>query len=183
MVPGVRTCFWASGPYSGDPYLNVAWPDTNTYYWGAKFTIPSGAKLNMDGEFGRARYTSYTTYDDRGQPVESLADYLIEPLPGNTNPARDGADRTGTKRSYRIEVVTGGTRDTNREEGYYQEGVGAKVIHAPKNGGTQQVIVLRTYTPDRGASITGGVLLPVPVFKLNQEAVDADKAQQAAAGR
>lgn len=118
-VPGVRTCFWAMGPYGGDPYLNVAWPDTNTIYWGAKFTMPEGSKLSLEGQFAHSRYTSYTTYDDRGQPVESLADYLITPLPGHTNPARDGADRKATKRSYVIDVLAGGQRDTTRVEGFF----------------------------------------------------------------
>ncbi|MDE2372110.1 MAG: hypothetical protein KGN16_24280 [Burkholderiales bacterium] len=165
-VPGVRTCFWASGPYSGDPYLNIAWPDTNTYYWGAKFTMPEGSKLRIEGQFAHARYTSYTSYDDRGQPVETLADYLITPLPGNVNPARDGADRRAPRRSYAIDVLAGGERDTGRAEGYYVEGATSRVIHAPMNGGTQQVLLLRTYTPDRGTSITGGVPLPVPVLTL-----------------
>ena len=165
-IPGVRTCFWASGPYSGNPYLNVAWPDTNTIYWGAKFTMPEGSKLSLEGQFAHSRYTSYTSYDDRGQPVESLADYLISPLPGHTNPARDGADRTASKRSYSIDVMAGGQRDANRIEGFFNEGATSKTIAAPKNNGTQQVIVLRVYTPDKGTGITGGVPLPAPVLTL-----------------
>ena len=165
-VPGPRTCFWTNGPYSGDPYLNIAWPDTNTFYWGAKFTIPKGAKLQVEGQFAHARYSSFTTYDMRGQPVESLADYLIEPIPGNTNPARDGADRTAAKRAFTIEVATGGERDLTRPEGYYVPGATSKVIHAPMNDGDQQVLILRIYTPDRGVGVTGGVALPAPVLTL-----------------
>ena len=123
-VPGVRTCFWASGPYSGNPYLNVAWPDTNTYYWGAKFTMPPGARLSLEGQFPHARYSSFTSYDDRGQPVESLADY------------------------------------------FFNEGAVSKNVSVPMNGGSQQVLVYRIYTPDRGTSITGGMPLPVPVLTL-----------------
>lgn len=165
-VPGARTCFWASGPYSGDPYLNVAWPDTNTVYWGAKFTMPEGSKLSIEGQFAHSRYTSYTSYDDRGQPVETLADYLITPLPGHTNPARNGADRNAVKRSYVIDVTVGGQRDTSRIEGFFNEGATSKTIAAPKNGGTQQVIILRNYTSDKGTGITGGVPLPAPVLTL-----------------
>ena len=165
-VPGVRTCFWASGPYSGNPYLNVAWPDTNTYYWGAKFTMPPGARLSLEGQFPHARYSSFTSYDDRGQPVESLADYLIEPLPGHSNPARDGADRSVAKRSYDINIIAGGQRDTSRIEGFFNEGAVSKNVSVPMNGGSQQVLVYRIYTPDRGTSITGGMPLPVPVLTL-----------------
>jgi hypothetical protein len=154
------------GPYSGDPYLNVAWPDTNTYYWGAKFTTPEGSKLQIEGQFPHARYSSYTSYDDRGQPVESLADYLIEPVAGHTNVARDGADRNAKKRSYAIEVIAGGQRDTTRVEGFFNEGALSKMVAAPKNGGTQQVVILRVYSPDRGTTIAGGVPLPSPVLTL-----------------
>jgi hypothetical protein len=164
-VPGPRTCFWTTGPFSGDPYLNIAWPDTNTYYWAAKFTVPEGAKLELQGQYAHARYSSFTTYDMRGQPIESLADYLIEPDPGNINPTRDGADRTVQKRAFTIEVLATGDRE-KREEGYFVEGATSKVIHAPKNDGYQQVLILRVYTPDRGQSITGGVPLPTPVLTM-----------------
>ena len=26
-VPGPRDCFWSRGPHSGDPYINLAYPD------------------------------------------------------------------------------------------------------------------------------------------------------------
>lgn len=167
-IPGVRTCFWETGPYSGDPYYNTAWPDTNTIYWGAKFTIPEGAKLVMEGQFPRSRYTSYVSYDERGQPVETVADYLLEPLPGHTNTTRHGADRTSSKRSYQIEIKTGNVRDTSRPEGIYlEDGRTVKVMSAPQNGeGKQQVVILRIYTPDKGTGITGGVPLPSPVLTL-----------------
>jgi hypothetical protein len=165
-VPGVRTCFWSLGPYGGDPYLNIAWPDSNTYYWGAKFTMPEGSKLSLEGQFAHSRYTSYTTYDDRGQPAESLADYLITPLPGHVNPARDGGDRTAAKRSYVIDVIASGQRDASRVEGFYNEGATSRTLAAPKNQGVQQIIILRNYTPDKGTGITGGVPLPAPVLSL-----------------
>lgn len=165
-TPGPRTCFWTNGPYSGDPYLNIAWPDTNTFYWTAKFTVPEGATLRLDGQFPHSRYSSFTTYDMRGQPVESLADYLITPLPGHTNPAREGGDRTARKRAYTIDVEAGGTRDLTRKEGIFDEGATSKIIHAPKNDGYQQVLIYRVYTVDKGASITGNVPLPTPVLTM-----------------
>jgi len=55
-IPGPRTCFWARGPSSGDPYLNIAYPDTATFYWAAVFTIPANAKLTLEGKFPRSRY-------------------------------------------------------------------------------------------------------------------------------
>jgi hypothetical protein len=68
------------------------------------------------------------SYDRAGRPVESVADYLIKPSAGSSNPFLPAADRTTTKRDYALEVVdesppanqktgmnvTGETRDTVR---------------------------------------------------------------------
>lgn len=78
-IPGPRDCFWARGPHSADPYINVAYPDANVFYWAAVFTMPEGSKLDIQGEYAHARYQSFISYDERGRPVESLADYLIAP--------------------------------------------------------------------------------------------------------
>lgn len=85
-IPGPRTCFWARGPHSADPYINIAYPDANVFYWAATFTIPEGADLSLNGEYPHSRYMSLISYDERGRPVESLADYLIEP--GSARPAQ-----------------------------------------------------------------------------------------------
>ncbi len=39
-IPGSRTCFWYRGPFSADPYINLAYPDANVFYWAANFTMP-----------------------------------------------------------------------------------------------------------------------------------------------
>ena len=39
-IPGPRDCFWLRGPFSSDPYINVAYPDSNVYYWAAVFSMP-----------------------------------------------------------------------------------------------------------------------------------------------
>ena len=104
-VPGPRTCFWARGPAAADPYLNIAYPDSATFYWAAVFTLPAGAKLHLEGQFPRARYISFISYNERGEPIESVADYLLKPEGGAVNPFRPGADRLGVQRGYRLEVV------------------------------------------------------------------------------
>ena len=38
-MPGPRSCFWRYGPVSGDPYINIAFPDAGTFYWGAAFSV------------------------------------------------------------------------------------------------------------------------------------------------
>lgn len=88
--PGPRSCFWARGPFSADPYLNVAYPDAATFYWAAVFTLPPGAKLDLEGNFPRSRYMSFISYDEAGVPIESVADYLIKPNAGAVNPFHAG---------------------------------------------------------------------------------------------
>ncbi|WP_088284988.1 hypothetical protein [Ideonella sp. A 288] len=89
-IPGPRSCFWSRGPASGDPYLNIAYPDTATFYWAATFTVPQGARLSIEGRFAHSRYMSFISYDEAGRPIESVADYLIKPLAGSVNPFLPG---------------------------------------------------------------------------------------------
>ena len=94
IIPGQRTCFWARGPVSKDPYINIAYPDAGVFYWNATFTAPEGARLYLKGIFPHSRYMSLISYDGRGAPIESLADYLIVPDENSINPFVDGASRT-----------------------------------------------------------------------------------------
>ena len=71
-IPGPRSCFWARGPASADPYINIAYPDAATYYWAAVFTMPVGAKLHFEGTFPHSRYMSFISYDGAGVPIESV---------------------------------------------------------------------------------------------------------------
>ncbi|NQB30668.1 hypothetical protein, partial [Pseudomonas aeruginosa] len=105
-MPGPRSCFWRYGPVSGDPYINIAFPDAGTFYWGAAFSVPKGAKLHLEGSFPHARYMSLISYDRLGAPLDSVADYLIAPKPGASNPYLFGADRNSKQRGYKIEVVS-----------------------------------------------------------------------------
>jgi hypothetical protein len=104
-IPGARTCFWYNGPFGKDPYINVAYPDAYALYWTAAFNVPEGARLTLEGQFAHARYQSSVTYNHLGQAIESVADYRIDPLPGSTNPYREGANRKAVKRGYRMEIT------------------------------------------------------------------------------
>jgi len=165
-IPGPRSCFWNRGPGSVDPYLNVSYPsDADTFYWAAVFTVPQGAQLRLEGKFPHSRYISFISYDQDGRSLESVADYLIAPEPGSTNPFLPGADRNATARSYKLDVVDGPV-DLQRKTGFYEEGAQQSSIHAPKYGAGQQVIFYRNYLRDHGTDETGGVGLPEPVLKL-----------------
>ncbi len=164
-IPGERTCFWYRGPHSADPYINTAYPDANVYYWGAAFSMPEGSRLRIEGEFARARYQSLISYDAAGRPVESLADYLIEPEAGAVNPYRVGYRRDSKRRDYRVDILNAAPSG-NRREGEMQSGVQRNVLHAPAAKSGLQMLIYRIYLPDADASITGGVPLPEAVLTL-----------------
>jgi hypothetical protein len=165
-IPGPRTCFWARGPASADPYINIAYPDAATFYWAAVFTVPAGAKLTLEGKFPHARYMSLISYDEAGRPIESVADYLIKPQAGSTNPYLPGADRNATQRDYRLDVVDG-QPDATQKTGMNLVGEQRDVIHTPKYGPPgQQVILYRIYAVDKGRDETAGGGLPTPVLTL-----------------
>lgn len=166
-IPGPRTCFWARGPAGADPYINIAYPDAATFYWAAVFTVPQGAKLQLEGQFPRARYMSLISYDDKGRPVESVADYLIKPKAGSSNPFLPGADRTATQRDYSLEVVAANP-PANQPVGMNLVGTTRDQLHTPKFGGAaqQQVILYRIYVRDQGTDETGNAGLPLPVLTM-----------------
>lgn len=164
-TPGPRTCFWLRGPVSADPYVNIAYPDANTFYWSASFSMPEGARLTLEGTFPHARYMSFISYDAGGRPFEALADYLIAPNPGSTNPFLPGADRAAAAREYAVEVLDAPT-DERMTEGYELPGVQRQTLRAAKYGKGQQTILYRIYANDLDAPVTGGVGLPEPVLTL-----------------
>ena len=177
-IPGPRTCFWIRGPASKDPYINIAYPDAGVYYWNATFTVPEGARLYLEGGFPHSRYMSLISYDGRGAPIESLADYLIVPDENSINPFVQGANRTLIKRSYKVEIVNispqirrnEGTRlelQTDVEgSGLQKEIHHRNSLNATQYGQGQQSIIYRIYVPDKGKNESGGVPLPEPVLIL-----------------
>lgn len=164
-IPGPRTCFWIRGPFGADPYINIAYPDAATFYWAAAFTMPPGSKLRIEGKFPHARYMSFISYGDSGQPVEAVADYLIKPKPGSINPFLEGADRTSPNRSYSLEVVNG-KPDPNQKTGMNLVGETRDVLHAPVYGLGQQAIIYRIYAGDKGLDESAGVGLPEIVLTM-----------------
>lgn len=164
-IPGPRTCFWARGPFSGDPYINLAYPDANTFYWSAFFTVPEGATLRLEGDFPHSRYMSFISYDAAGRPIEALADYLIAPRPGATNPFRPGADRTATKRGYSVDIVDAPATGA-LAEGIALPGAQRQVLNAPQYGPGQQAVLYRIYANDAATPVSGGTSLPKPVLTM-----------------
>ena len=121
---------------------------------------------------------SLISYDGRGAPIESLADYLIVPDENSINPFVQGANRTLIKRSYKVEIVNispqirrnEGTRlelQTDVEgSGLQKEIHHRNSLNATQYGQGQQSIIYRIYVPDKGKNESGGVPLPEPVLIL-----------------
>ncbi len=165
IIPGERSCFWYRGPHSADPYINVAYPDANVFYWASAFTMPEGSRLEIEGQFPHSRYFSLISYDAGGRPLESLADYLVRPEPGAENPFRVDARRDKRKRDYRVEILNR-ELDESRKEGVFQADSERNVLHAFGGQHNQQILLYRIYLPNADAGITGGVSLPEPVLTL-----------------
>lgn len=165
-IPGPRDCFWLRGPHSADPYINIAYPDANVFYWAAVFSIPEGAKLSIEGDFPHSRYMSLISYDAKGVPVESVADYLIRPADANgVNPYIPGARRDSVQRRYSVSVVNVAP-DSERPVGERSAPGSVETLHAPAYGAGQQVVLYRIYLPDAATGATGGASLPTPVLTL-----------------
>jgi len=175
-IPGPRNCFWSRGPVSADPYMNIAYPDANVFYWSATYTMPEGSKLELEGNFPKSRYMSLISYDEKGRPNESLADYLINPDDGSTNPFVVGNDRQSAQRKYTVEIING-QPTSKRQEGVRLAPAGQvegnqltenliNTLHAPAYGNGQQTMLYRIYAKDKGTDETGNGGLPVPVLTL-----------------
>lgn len=164
-IPGAKSCFWLRGPFGADPYINVAYPDSNTFYWAAVFTTPPGAKLTLEGKFPHARYMSLISYDSAGRPIESVADYLIKPKAGSSNPYLPNANRAASARSYALEIVDA-QPDPNRKTGMNLAGEVRDRLSTPKFADGQQTVLYRIYVADKGRDETGGAGLPTPVLTM-----------------
>ncbi len=160
------TCFWNIGVINGGT-MNIAYPDASANYWGAAYTLPAGATLELHGEYPHARYASVESYNALGVPTDALVDYQITPDRGSSNPFRAGVRRDVTRRSFTITL-----RDASPPVPLSPD---QRSGEAPRNfvytkpaGDTSglHMLLWRVYVPDRGRDLRGGVALPRPVLRL-----------------
>jgi hypothetical protein len=109
---------------------------------------------------------SILSYNARGKPLESLADYLIKPLGTSINPFINGNKRLNKKRNYNIQILDN-EPVTNRETGIISSLSSNNILNAPSYGPKQQLIIYRVYLPDNNTGPIGGVDLPKPTVLLN----------------
>lgn len=175
-------------------------PDPHvTYLLLGPSLAPFNSTLVIEGEFPYCRFFSiqvsapldgrtYTATRYFGAAEVGIADADIEPLPGNENPFRPGADRLATNRRYRMEfhlakgdavALNKGAftppyrKRTSRLEGsliVYQGpwGINDYFGKKKKNGGKWDVgnVWLRIYVPDKGRDVLGGVPMPKVYYRL-----------------
>jgi hypothetical protein len=168
------------------------YPDPHcSYIVPGQFFLPFGCKAIIEGQFPHARFFSIQVtppFDPRyyyygssfGAPEVPIVDADIDPLPGHVNPFRVGADRTATKRGYRVvlEMTKGYGPEIepayrpphyrargNRRLGsgiVFQGPMGLPEYKIGHKRGMWDVgaLWLRYYAPDRGKGPLGGVPLP-----------------------
>lgn len=159
-APRLATCFW-EGPISthrpttrGFDGRGFNFPEESATYWLARFNLPAGSHLSLDGRYPHARYMSLNAYSD-GAPTDALSDVAIDSRAGSTNPFVRGARRDLRKRSWHVDVVNeappGGGRAPN-------------TLYAKPAEGASIELLFRVYEPDRGYDLNGGVALPQPTL-------------------
>ncbi len=157
-----QSCFW-TGPYvKENPVTNIAFPDAGAAYWGAKYTLPEGANLELIGRYPKARYMSFNSYDANGEnptyaPVDVIRDVEIKPfLSFAKNPYIPGNKRNTFLRGYKINVASGMPQADDN----------SNTLRTSVMDGEQAVLLHRIYVPDEGNGVTGGEYLPYPILTL-----------------
>ena len=160
------TCFWNIGVVNGGT-INIAYPDAGANYWGAAYTLPAGATLQLRGQYPHGRYASIESYNVLGVPTDALVDYQINPDRGSSDPFRAGVSRNVKRRSFTITL-----RDASPPVPLSPD---QRTNEPPRNflytkpaGDTSglHLLLWRVYVPDNGRGLRGGVALPHPVLRL-----------------
>ncbi len=155
-------CFWL-GPFDrdhlDDPEVNLAYPDKGAGYWAARFNLPAGARMVLEGRFPHARYISLNAYSD-GKPIDTIPDVDIEPEGGSVNPFLPASRRDlgPNKRDWKVKVLDRPSPEREAQRA-------PNTIYAESNGGVQELIY-RVYVPDRGRGSKAGGGLPKPTVVL-----------------
>lgn len=177
--------------------LHGYFPDPHaTYMTLGVFYAPFGSRLVVEGEFPHSRFFDiqaspsfnpnvYYYNKSLGAGEVSIVDADIEPLPGQTNPFRVGANRNARNRSYRVtfDLAVGNAAKLNpafkppfyRASGnkriasaiQYQGPWGKDTKHGHGRGlWDTGALWIRYYAIDNGKGPLGGVPLPKAYYVL-----------------
>ncbi|MER5755140.1 hypothetical protein [Streptomyces sp. NPDC002088] len=132
--------------------LNFAFPETNATYWLMPYRLAQGDQMVVDGTYPSARFTSLTSYDVKGSPIDSLADYKIAPSQGSRNPFSDpNAGTNSAQHKYKVTLKAG-----------VAPGSGGNTLAGTSMSAASGVgiLALRIYVPDQTSDPAGSVPLP-----------------------
>lgn len=142
---------------SGSSKVWPMYPEGNSTYWYYAINRDEDdtTGIRFEGEFGHARFQSFTLYDDATIEIKkALRDTEIDADDKNQNPYQTGVDRNTIDRRYTVTVVP---------EGSALEGL-SNVMTFPKC--VKKISIwLRMYLPDEQVAggedgLSGGVPLP-----------------------
>jgi hypothetical protein len=159
-------CFWNIGVVNGGT-INIAYPDAGANYWGAGYTVPEGATLELHGEYPHARFASVQAYDLLGVGVDALVDYQIKPDAGSKNPFRPDVRRDVKRRSFTVKLLDASPPSPIGADQRSGQPTRNELYTKPA-GDTSglRALLWRVYVPDRGRDLRGGAPLPEPVLTL-----------------
>lgn len=144
-------CSW--GLRSNPDTINLAYPDTDAYYWSAKFSAVPGTKLVIHGSYPTARYFSFHVYSASAVALDSLYDAQLNPDGGSSNPYRTHP-KAGSGNGYTAEVQFTEPAASRTPNTLY---AGTTPQGLPNASGT---LMYRVYVPQNPADPAGGVPLP-----------------------
>ena len=148
------TCFWFGPATMSNPATNLAYPEESAIYWGARFRLPTGATLLLDGKYPHARFMSLNAYLDKAS-TDDLFDTEIKPKKGSVNPYLPGARRYAKSRAYTVSVPGPGTPTAGLKN----------VLDSQADGTGIQELIYRVYMPDSSSDRSTGSL-PKPSVRL-----------------
>ncbi|WP_370278562.1 hypothetical protein [Pontibacterium sp.] len=130
-------------------------PDTWVSYWPAKFKLPAGATLVLTGEYAHNRYMAIDTYSG-AFPLDSINGVNIEPDPGSTNTYRLGSNRDADNRRWTLRIKDEVRPTAAEPNTLYVKSPSPRLSIYKQN----TELRFRSYLPDRGQDVLGGVELP-----------------------
>ncbi|MFC5801014.1 hypothetical protein [Streptomyces formicae] len=155
-APEVR-CAWPA--VVSPTRLNFAFPETNATYWMMPYRLGEGDRIVADGTFPSARFTSLTSYDAKGAPIDSLADHDIAASPGSKNPfAVPDAGTDPARHRYSVTLRPGTAAGSGGNT------LAATTDSAASGSG---FLVVRIYVPAEPSDPAGGA--PLPTLSVQRE--------------
>jgi hypothetical protein len=144
-------CFWQIEVIPGlNEKSNNTWPDLNTSYWGAVYTLPQGGShITIESKFPYSRYMSYSNYYATGGVISTLTDHEIQADLGSVNPYAPGSPRNDPSRIYTLTIQKSSADLDHPANENIMYGADALAL-----------LLYRVYLPNSGTDATGNGGVP-----------------------